>query len=97
VAKDGAILRFEKDQDYKRQVFQHEFPKNNNGHRGEIYSVDISFDGLYLATAGQDKVVKVWNTGTQTLHCNLGGHKSIITSLLFKLNSYEIISGSQEG
>lgn len=78
-------------------MFQNNHEKNTDGHQGEIYAIDISFDGLYLATAGQDKIVKIWETITKKLHCNLSGHKSTITSLQFKFNSYDLFSGSYEG
>ena len=41
--------------------------------------------------------MKVWLIATQELHHSFQGHKGLITSLVFKLNSHELVSASKEG
>lgn len=97
VGKDGAILRFEKQQNYKRTVFCDSFPKNQQGHRKKLFALDVSFDGKYLVSGGQDKEIKIWCTKTKQLLKVLKGHTQAIHSLCFKNHSYEFYSASKDG
>lgn len=59
--------------------------------------MDISFDGKYLVSAGQDRDIKIWNVKSKKLLKSLKGHSKSIHSLCFKQNSYEFFSASQDG
>lgn len=59
--------------------------------------MDISSDGLYLATGGKDQTLKIWSVKTKELFHNFSGHKKAILSILFLFDSSELCSGSSDG
>lgn len=63
VAKDGAVILFDKASGFKRRLLSAGAPKNSKGHTDELLCLDVSFDGKYLVTAGKDKNLKVWDLG----------------------------------
>lgn len=51
----------------------------------------------FLATAGDDEKLCIWNTNTKSLHKTLTGHEAMITSCVFSPDSCYILSGSTAG
>lgn len=45
----------------------------------KVLGVAISFDGIYLATCGADKLIKIWDTNTNTLKETFQGHRDAVT------------------
>lgn len=88
----------------KRNILSYGHPKDPNGHKNEILTMDISFDGKYLITAGRDNIIKIWNLTNYSFYGDLEGHKGNINvavwsnkSVCFKFNSYECCSLSDDG
>lgn len=86
-AKDGSVLYCRSlftQVDYtdlkapKRNVLSYGQPKDDNGHKNEILTMDVSFDGKFLITAGRDNVIKIWNLTNFSFYGNLEGHKGAI-------------------
>lgn len=108
VSKDSAILRHSYSSSYKKKfVISHGFPKDDKGHNDEILTCDISSDGQYLATAGKDRIIKLWNLKTNFINNNgekkeeawlydFKGHRADITTIRFKANSHELVSLSED-
>jgi WD40 repeat protein len=46
------------------------------GHKETIYSVSFKSDGKYIATAGQDSTINVWETASHRLLTSLEGHNT---------------------
>ena len=61
------------------------FPKlfDLKGHKGEVYFVTFSPDGTLLATAGQDRIGRIWETATGKLHATLVGHTADVNWISF--------------
>jgi eukaryotic-like serine/threonine-protein kinase len=59
---------------------------------GAVYAVDISPDGETLATAGSDKVVRLWNAKTLAQKLPLVGHAGPIYGLSFDQSSKKLAS-----
>jgi len=59
-----------------------------------IIASDYSTDGKWLALAGGDKKIYIYNTKTNQLTYTLKGHGALIFDLQFSESSKELISGS---
>jgi dipeptidyl aminopeptidase/acylaminoacyl peptidase len=66
------------------------------GHFGIIESVTFSPDGKRLASASQDKTVKLWNLGTGEEIYTLEGHTDAVNSVAFSPDGKRVVSGSRD-
>lgn len=67
------------------------------GHEGRIYDVAISPDGLYIATAGIDRTVRVWDRKTGLEILAFRGHLDRVTCVAFHPTGRYLVSGDQTG
>ncbi|MHC5722092.1 MAG: WD40 repeat domain-containing protein, partial [Nostoc sp.] len=67
------------------------------GHLDFINVVVISPDGQTLASASNDKTIKVWNRNTGELLLTLKKQKSIVLSIAITPDSQTLVSGSFDG
>ncbi|TRU36024.1 MAG: hypothetical protein EWV50_15955 [Microcystis aeruginosa Ma_MB_F_20061100_S20] len=65
------------------------------GHRGTIYSVSISPDRQKIATASQDKTVKIWNQKGENIQ-TLTGHQGAVYSVSFSPDGQKIATASED-
>ncbi|MGI8601562.1 MAG: DUF1553 domain-containing protein [Verrucomicrobiales bacterium] len=65
-------------------------------HSDTIFDLDISPDGTLLATAGGDKLVKVWELGTQKELARLEGHTAQVLTLAFNADATQLITGGTD-
>lgn len=85
---------------------------NLSGHTGLIHSIDISPDGRYLVSGGEDCVAIVWDLSNGSMYRTLTsyteidsknrthtiqGHKKEILSTVFSPNSNLIVTGDYDG
>ncbi len=68
-----------------------------DAHRGWIRSVAVSPDGRYVATAGNDKVVRVWTSMDARQARELPGHAEHIYSLAFHPSGQFLVSADLKG
>jgi WD40 repeat protein/tRNA A-37 threonylcarbamoyl transferase component Bud32 len=66
------------------------------GHVGAIRNVAFSPDGLQLASAGQDKMVKVWDVKNGQEILTLRGHKVGIKSVIFSPDGLLLASAGED-
>ncbi|MCI0380183.1 MAG: WD40 repeat domain-containing protein [Gemmataceae bacterium] len=64
--------------------------------KGAIVALAYSPNGLLLAGAGQDHVVRVWHRYSGKLVATCDGHRGPVTCLLFDRESKRLISGSRD-
>lgn len=68
-----------------------------DAHHGWIRAVVLSPDGRWVATAGNDQIVKIWNTSDGTLVRQMSGHENQIYSLIFHPQGQFLLSGDLLG
>ncbi len=66
------------------------------GHRDVLYSAVFSADEKWVATAGYDRVIKVWDRNTATVVHELNGHNGAIYDLAFSHDSKVLASASAD-
>lgn len=65
-------------------------------HGGEINSVAISRDGAWVASAGENRIINVWNGKTGQLSNTLLGHKNEVMRVRFTPDAKLLASAAQD-
>ena len=66
-------------------------------HKGQVRSISFSRDGQYIATAGNDKLVRIWRTADGAMLKELAGHTSHVYNVSFHPNGKHLVSGELLG
>lgn len=67
------------------------------GHTSEMSCIAYSPDGQYIATAGQDNKVKLWNTLNGFCFVTFSEHTSCVTGVQFSKNKKFLVTSSLDG
>ncbi|HXJ60670.1 MAG TPA: DUF1553 domain-containing protein [Verrucomicrobiae bacterium] len=65
-------------------------------HSDSIFDLDFSRDGKQLVTAGGDKLIKIWDVGTQKETARLEGHSALVLGVAFNTNATQVLSGGAD-
>ena len=71
-------------------------PKTLSGHSSDVNSVAFAPDGKILASASDDKTIKLWNSATGQEIRTLTGHSNWIWSIAFSPNSKILASSGAD-
>ncbi|KAI0563762.1 Translation initiation factor SUI1 [Gracilaria domingensis] len=66
------------------------------GHESDVYAVRMQARGNAVASGGYDRLVRFYDTETQTLLKSFAGHKSSISSVGFNARGNLIVTGSKD-
>ncbi|EGG08098.1 uncharacterized protein MELLADRAFT_85148 [Melampsora larici-populina 98AG31] len=83
---------------------------DQDGHLGEVLTIDVSDDGKFLASAGKDKLLGVWDLtdlkdnegnmngafGVRKWKAGIRGHKDIISSISFRSGTSTLYTASYD-
>jgi WD40 repeat protein len=67
-----------------------------DGHQGGIWSMDLSADGLRLATASQDHTVRVWDAKSNKMLRTLTGHEGPVYAVAISPDGKLVLSGGAD-
>ena len=105
-SKDGSLIMWDVEQGRKMTTMLSSKRADNQSMSArndrELLALAASDDGRYLATAGRDKCVRVFdirtlgNTDTASPVTILEGHKKAVTSLAFRSRTMDLYSGSED-
>ena len=70
---------------------------NFYGHRLPVMSMDVSSDGMMLATGSADKSIKLWGMDFGDCRRSLRGHGDSVSSVAFQPKTHYLFSGSRDG
>jgi WD domain, G-beta repeat len=73
------------------------FSKTLTGHTEGIWAIALSSNGQTLASAGEDKTIKIWNLDTGKVVFNLVGHRGAVRTIALTNDSKTLVSGSGDG
>ena len=90
-SKDGTVVRWDLKARTKRQILP------VNGMWGPtIYSLAASSDGRYVAMAGKDQFVHVWDEKEAAIVHSFKGHRDTVSCLTFQKGTHILFSGSHD-
>lgn len=68
-----------------------------SAHRDTVQAVAFSPDGHFLATAGADRLIHIWDVRDGTLLKTLEGHTDYVTSVAWDASGRQLASGCSDG
>jgi ribosomal RNA-processing protein 9 len=66
------------------------------GHSDEVLAIACTTDGKYVASAGRDSTIRLWDARSNKLLDTFKGHRDIISTLTFQDYTHTLYSGSHD-
>lgn len=110
-SKDGSIMEWDIEAGRRLAKWTHRGgargkQRNGKGGQREVLALAASTDGRFLASGGMDGSIHVWDLRsaaaaapsviTPPLWCSFPAHRSAVSSLAFRLDSWTLFSGSAD-
>ncbi|KAJ0804337.1 putative transcription factor WD40-like family [Helianthus annuus] len=92
-SKDGSIRQSHLDHDHGGKTEETYYAQQGSKH---VLALAVTSDGRYLASAGFDRDIHLWDTRTRQHIQAFSGHKGPISCLTFRQGTSELFSGSYD-
>jgi ribosomal RNA-processing protein 9 len=96
-SKDNSVIRLDVQTGERiklKDSWSRKTHPDSQSHLGEILAVTVSTDGKYVVSGGRDKMIRVYDSRTNSEIKTFQGHRDAISSLAFRRDSYSLYSGS---
>lgn len=90
-SKDGCIVKWDLGTGAKVNTIRKGDP---NAHTDSILALAVSDDGMFLASAGYDRLIRIWRAQTCEFVYAFEGHKDAVSGLAFRHGSHQLFSCS---
>ena len=67
------------------------------GHEGIVHDIAFTLDEALIASVGEDRYIRIWETGTGNQAKTIPGHESTIKACIFSPDGKLFISGDESG
>jgi len=101
-SKDCSIVRWDVETG-ERMARYTGHPASNNipassidGHFDEVLAIALSSDGRYLASAGRDRLINIWDARTDKFVDSFSGHQDTVSGLTFQHGKHVLYSCSHD-
>jgi len=98
--KDCSIVQYDVETGKKTCRYRGRRKRRENeqlqGHIGVVTCLSLSSDGNYLASGGEDKTVRIWDTRSQKLIETFKGHRNGVSGVAFRKGTHQLYSCSQD-
>jgi len=92
-SKDGSIIKWDLEKEKKAILVKDTyFEKDTRTFLKDILCMDLNFDGKYLLTAGNDKLIRMWDTRDMKLIHTFRGHRAAVQGVKFQMFSNNFCS-----
>jgi len=85
----GHVSRADKKRDGGRSI-------HAAGHSHEVLAIACTTDGKYVASAGRDATIRLWDVRSNELIDTFKGHRDIVSTLTFQDYTHTLYSGSHD-
>ncbi|KAM0034736.1 putative transcription factor WD40-like family [Helianthus debilis subsp. tardiflorus] len=92
-SKDGSIRQSHLDHDHGGKTEETYYAQQGSKH---VLALAVTSDGRYLASAGFDRDIHLWDTRTRQHIQAFSGHKGPVSCLTFRQGTSELFSGSYD-
>lgn len=69
---------------------------NLGSHTGKMYAVKYSPDGRTAATAGEDRIIRLWNASNRVEVAQLHGHTGRVVTITFNRDGTKLVSAGED-
>ena len=88
-SKDGQVLQWDVESGAKTRIWP-----SDAKHGASIHALAASQDGKYVAMAGKDQLVHVYDVRQRSVANSFKGHRDAVSCLAFRRNTHQLFSGS---
>lgn len=96
-SKDNSLTRWDIETGKKfkmRPNWNRSTHNDKQSSQGEVLAVAVCTDGKYVVTGGRDKMIRIYDTRTNSEIKSFPGHQDAVTSLSFRRDTHSLYSGS---
>ena len=96
-SKDNSVIKWDVEsgkKTYLAQRWSRQHNSHNQSFAGEVLAVAVTSDGKYAISGGRDKMIRIFDSRTNSEVKCFQGHRDAVSSLCLQRGTYSLFSGS---